>query len=35
MEEYEEYYKQLLTTRKPDNMAEEIAEEQVNKDLKV
>ena len=27
IKEYEEYYKQLLTTRKPSNMAEAIAEE--------
>ena len=27
IKEYEEHYKQLLTARKPDNMAEEIAEE--------
>ena len=31
IKEYEEYYKQLLTTRKPENTAETIAEEQVKK----
>ena len=34
IKEYEEYYKQLLTARKPGNMmAEEIAEGQVNKEF--
>ena len=31
IKQYEEYYKQLLNIRKSDNMAEEIAEERVNK----
>ena len=31
IKEYEEYYKQLLTTRKPENTVETIAEEQVKK----
>ena len=31
IKEYEEYYIQLLTTRKPENTAETIAEEQVKK----
>ena len=30
---YEEYYKQLLTTRKPDNIADTIAEERVKKEF--
>ena len=29
VKEYEEYYKQFLTTRKPENTAETIAEERV------
>ena len=33
IKEYEEYYKQLLTTRKPSNMAEAIAEEWVKKEF--
>ena len=33
MKEYEEYYNQLLTTRKPDNMATEIAKERVNEEF--
>ena len=34
IKEYEEYYKQLLTARKPGNMmAEEIAEGRVNKEF--
>ena len=33
IKEYEKYCKQLLTTRKLDNMAEEIAEERVNKEF--
>ena len=33
MKEYEKYCKQFLTTRKLDNMAEEIAEERVNKEF--
>ena len=33
IKKYEEYYKQLLTTRKLDIMAEEIAEEGVNKEF--
>ena len=31
--EYEEHYKQLLTTRKPKNTAETTAEEPVKKEL--
>ena len=34
IKEYEEYYKQLLTTRKPENKAETVAEEQVKKEFK-
>ena len=33
IKQYKEYYKQLLTIRKSDNMAEEIAEERVNKEF--
>ena len=33
VKEYEEYYKQLLTTRKPKNTAETIAEERVKKEF--
>ena len=33
IKEYEEYYKQLLTTRKPDNIADAIAEERVKKEF--
>ena len=33
IKEYEEYYKQLLATRKPENTAETIAEERVRKEF--
>ena len=33
VKEYEEYYKQFLTTRKPENTAETIAEERVKKEF--
>ena len=33
IKEYEEYYKQLLTTRKPENTAETVTEEQVKKEF--
>ena len=33
VKEYEEYYEQLLTTRKPENTAETIAEERVKKEF--
>ena len=33
LKEYEEYYKQLLTTRKPENTAQAIAEERVKKEF--
>ena len=33
IKEYEEYHKQLLTTRKPENTAETIAEERAKKEF--
>ena len=33
VKEYEEYYEQLLTTRKPEKTAETIAEERVKKEF--
>ena len=33
IKEYEEYHKQLLTTRKPENTVETIAEERVKKEF--
>ena len=33
IKEYEEYYKQLLTTRKPENTVETIEEERVKKEF--
>ena len=34
IKEYEEYYKQLLTTRKPENAVGTIAEQRVKKEFK-